>query len=107
VPPAVLDFWRAPRQPFKFECVSTFIGLRLYFLLKLFQRFNGAIGLLIWDTRVLPGDEIAAKAGALQRFRAYFGRTFGYALALMALPASGSRGSSRMGFGSSHCRTSP
>jgi hypothetical protein len=85
VPRAVLDFWRAPKQPFKFECVSTFIGLRLYFLLKLFQRFNGAIGLLIWDTRVLAADEIAAKASALQRFRACFSRAFGYALALMAL----------------------
>jgi hypothetical protein len=85
VPPAVLDVWRAPRQPFKFECVSTFIGLRLYFLLKLFQRFNSAMGLLLWDTRVLSEDEIAAKAGALQRFRACFGRSFGYAVALMTL----------------------
>jgi hypothetical protein len=84
-PSALVDLFGTPKQTFRFEFVSTFIGLRLYFLLKLFQRFNSAIGLLFWDTRVLGADEIAAKAGALQRFRSCFSRSFGYAVALTVL----------------------
>jgi hypothetical protein len=85
VPGALLDLCGSPRGPIRIECVSTFIGLRLFYLLKFFQRLNTALGAFLWDTQVIADNEIISRARALQRFKACSGRLFAYIIALMLL----------------------
>jgi hypothetical protein len=85
VPAALVDLCGNPRGSIRVECVSTFIGLRLFYILKFFQRLNTALGAFLWDTKVIAENEITLKARALQRFRACSGRLFAYVIALMVL----------------------
>jgi uncharacterized membrane protein len=85
IPGALLGLCGNPRGTIRIECVSAFIGLRLFYMLKFFQRLNAALGAFLWDTKVIAENEITLKARALQRFRACSGRLFAYVIALMVL----------------------
>ncbi|OHT00435.1 hypothetical protein TRFO_32889 [Tritrichomonas foetus] len=81
-PSSILEMIETPRDAFRIECVSIFIALRLYFLLKYLQLFNSSVELFFKDNQVISLDEIKEKTKEFKRFRSHFRHILCYMIVL-------------------------
>jgi hypothetical protein len=83
IPPALFEIDKRGWDAFRFETVSLFIGLRIYYIFKYVQLYNLSVEEFFWEIRFIDGDEITSRTKEFRRFRGSFSRIFWYLAGLV------------------------
>ena len=85
IPSLILDMFDSTRYAFRIECVSIFVALRLFYLLKYIELYNSSTDLFFRDNKIICLDEIKEKTKEFKRFRDHWRRLFAFLVLLFII----------------------